>query len=415
MKTLFKSIILLASLAILFTSCNKGTDPITPGGGTGNGTSDHPVLWSYDIGFGGLEDVTPAIDDNDNVYFSMVGEDFTSVFAIGLDSDGKELWKKEFEGKVTGKVMLAGGKVFITTGYPTAIYCLNSSSGNTEWSKNLTEEYDFTDNPGLAFANNKIYLLSYSNFDGFLVTYDLAGTELIFQPSKMGFNLSVYDKSLIFHDIDTLYSYKDNGSGIGFDWKWGIPSKKKSRSLFALYDIPIGDDGSIYIRSDEAIYIVSQSGQLTKTINLDASFSQGYVSNLAITNNGDMILGKGDLVKFSLDGNIDWETDIHDGAIINPSFNTAPAISSGGNLYDGQLFGLYSVKSNGSLNWRENSETGAGTEYGNLHPPVLTHDGNIISVSAEQSMVRCFKGDGQGLATGGWPKPFGDYGNTSSK
>jgi outer membrane protein assembly factor BamB len=399
-------------LAITFTSCDKGTDPITPGGGE---TNDHPVLWSYDLGFGGLDDITPAIDDNNNSYFSMVGEDFTSVIAIGLDKDGKELWKKDFEGTATGKVMYAGGKVLVTTGYPTAIYCLNASSGNTEWSKNLTEEYDFTDNPSMAYANNKIYLLTYQTFYGFIVTYDLSGTELETVQSKVGFNLSMYNNSLIFHDLDTLYSYEDTGSGIAFSWKWGFPSTKKSRSLFALYDIPISDDGSIFIRDDEAIYIVSQSGQLTKTINLDAGFSQGYLSNLTITANNEVLLANGDLVKINGNGTIEWETNIHDGMIINPSFSVAPVISSGGNLYDGQLFGLYSVKSNGSLNWRENAETGAGTEYGNLHSPVLTHDGNIISVSAEQSMVRCFKGDGQGLANGGWPKPFGDYENTSAK
>lgn len=411
MKTILNSIILFATLAFMLTSCDKGTDPITPG----PGTSDHPVLWSYDLGFGGMADVIPAVGNNDNVYFSMVGEDFTTVIAIGLDADGKELWKKEFEGNVTGKVMLAGGKVIVTTGYPTAIYCLNASTGNTEWSKNLTEEYDFTDNPGMAYANNKIYVLTYQTFYGFIVTYDLSGTELETVQSKVGFNLSMYNNALIFHDLDTLYSYEDTGSGIAFAWKWGFPSTKKSRSLFALYDIPVGDDGSIYIRDDEAIYIVSQSGQLTKTINLDASFSQGYVSNLSITNNGDMLLSNGNVVKFSSDGTLDWESDINDGMIVNPSFSVAPVISSSGNLYDGQLFGLYSVKSNGSLNWRENAETGAGTEYGNLHPPVLTHDGNIVSVSAEQSVVRCFKGDGKGLASGGWPKPFGDYGNTSGK
>jgi outer membrane protein assembly factor BamB len=362
-----------------------------------------------------MADVVPAIDNNDNIYFSMVGEDFTSVFAIGLDADGNELWKKEFDGTATGKVMLAGGKVIVSTGYPTAIYCLNAISGNTEWSKNLTEEYDFQDNPAMAFANNKIYLLSYQFLYGFMVTYDLGGTELAVNPVNQGFNLSAYDNALFYHDLDTLYSYEDTGAGFSLSWKWAFPATKNSRTLLTLYDIPVGDDGSIYVRDDAAIYIVSQAGQLTKTINLDATFYQGFVSNVAITNNGDMILGNGDLVKISNNGTTEWATDINDGMIINPSFTSAPVISASGDMYDAQLFGLYSIKSNGTLNWRENAETGAGTEYGNLHPPVLTHAGNIITVSAEQSVVRCFKGDGQGLATGGWPKPFGDYGNTSSK
>ncbi len=413
MKYSIKTTLIIAVLAIAITSCNKDGDPVIPDPGPGAG--DHPELWSYDIGTGGMADVFPAIDNNDNMYFSMVSENYTEVIAVGLDSDGKELWKKVFTGTVTGKVIYAGGKVFVSTGYPTAIYCLNPSNGNTEWSKNLTNEYDFQDNPRMAYANDKIYALSTQFIYGFIATYDMEGTEIVVQQVSPGFNLSMYNNAIIFHDMDTVYSYEDNGSSFTLNWKWGFPAVKSSTSLLTLYDIPVGDDGSIYIRDEAAIYIITQSGQLAKTINLDATFYQGYNSNLTITNGGDMILAKGDLVKISNDGTTEWVSDINDGLIINPTFNTAPVISADGNLYDAQLFGLYSVKSNGALNWKVNSETGAGTEYGNLHPPVLTHAGNIISVSSEQSVVRCFKGDGQGLATNGWPKPFGDYGNTSSK
>ena len=360
-------------------------------------------------------DAIPAISTNNNIFFSLVGEDFSSVHVIGLDGDGNELWKKEFEGTTTSKVMYADGKVIVSTGNPSAIYCLNASSGNTEWSKNLSEEYDFEYLPRMAYANNKIYLLSAQFIYGFIVSYDMSGTELALQQVQYGSNLSVYNNSLLFHDLDTLYSYTDNGAGFDLAWQWGFPASKNSSWLFYVNDLPLGDDGSIFIRDDAGIFIVSQSGQLTKTILLDASFNTGYMSNLGITTNNDMILGKGNLVKISNDGNIEWETDINDGMIINPTFREAPVISTSGDMYDAQLFGLYSVKSNGTLNWKENAETGASTEYGNLHTPVLTHDGNIISVSSEQGFVRCFKGDGQGLATGGWPKAFCDYENTSSK
>ena len=177
--------------------------------------------------------------------------------------------------------------------------------------------------------------------------------------------------------------------------------------------MPIGEDGNIYIREDN-INIISPDGELVNTINLDASFNEGYYSNITLTSNNDILIGKGNLVKMSSTGNIEWETDINDGILINPNFNAAPVIAENGDFYDAQLFGLYSVKANGKLNWKENAETGAGAEYGNLHPPVLNHEGNIISVSAEQKVIRCFKGDGSKLASSGWPKPFADYGNTSS-
>ena len=65
MKHLFKTSIFILTLAFAITSCNKDGDPIIPDPGPGNG--NHPVLWSYDLGFGGLADVIPAIDNNDNV------------------------------------------------------------------------------------------------------------------------------------------------------------------------------------------------------------------------------------------------------------------------------------------------------------------------------------------------------------
>ena len=128
-----------------------------------------------------------------------------------------------------------------------------------------------------------------------------------------------------------------------------------------------------------------------------------------------MYLGKGDLVKLLNDGTQVWQTAITDGMIINPTFTSAPTIAENGNLYDGQLFGLYCIDSSGNLDWKINSETGGGEESGNLHIPVLNHAGNIIIVSSEQSKIRCFKGDGQALATDGWPKPYGNSANTSSK
>ncbi len=247
------------------------------------------------------------------------------------------------------------------------------------------------------------------------MSYDFDGNELWVQQTEMGFNLSIDGSSLYMHDMDILYRYDDNGTGCDLVWEWEFPDVKSSRSFNVLYDIPIGSNGNIYLRDEAYIYIVSSDGQLANTVTLDESFYLGYNSNITLTPNNDILIGKGDLAKISNSGTVVWETSIDNGMIINPSFVTAPTISSGGNFYDAQLFGLYCVKSSGTLDWKFNAENGGGDETGNLHAPVLTHEGNIVSVAAEASKVRCFKGDGQGLATSGWPKPFGDYGNTSAK
>ncbi len=413
MKKIINSVFMIVAMALLISSCGK--DPITPNPDPDPSGGDHNVLWSYDMGFGAMDDITPAIDNNDNSYYSIANGETSKVVVFALDKDGNELWKNELDASSVGKTIYADNKIFVSTDSPVSIYCINAASGSTEWVKNLTEEYDFQWLPVTAFANGRLYISSGQIMDGFLVAYDLSGNEVwVKQTYLLGgtLNLSVSGNALYFHDGNSLFRYNDNGASCDSIWEYDF-SNKSSRGMLNFYTLPIGEDGNIYIR-EENINIISPDGQLVSTINLDATYDQS-VSNITLTSNNDILIGKGNLVKMSNTGNVEWETDINDGMLINPSFATAPVISTSGDFYDAQLFGLYSVKSNGKLNWKENAETGAGTEYGNLHPPILTHEGNIISVSAEQKFVRCFKGDGNGLATGGWPKPFGDYGNTSSK
>lgn len=416
MKNILTSILALTIITLLISSCgDKNTISPLPDPGTG----DHEVLWSYEMGNGSLADITPAIDENDNIYFSIIKESGSTILTIALNKDGDELWTNETIGNITDKVTYADGKVIVVTENPVSIVCLEASNGNVLWSKNLTESYNFEWTPKIAINNNKIYASSGEFLYGFLMAFDFQGNEIWMKqgPELVGsLNLSVKDNALYFHDGSTLYRYNDNGSSCDSSWAYNFSNfknNKNERGIVELYSIPIDDDGNIYIRQDD-IYIISPQGQLIKKILLDASFDHSY-SNITLTSNYDILIGNGNLINLNSNGDKNWETSINDGIFINPSFNTAPTISSNGNYYDAQLFGLYSVKSTGVLNWKENSETGAGTEYGNLHPPVLTHDGNIISVSAEQGMVRCFKGDGNGLATGGWPKVYGDYANTSSK
>jgi len=416
MKNLINSILILSIIALVISSCGD-KNPITPTPEPGSG--DHEVLWSYDTGNGGMADITPAIDENDNIYFSMVKEDGSAILTIALNKDGEEMWTNETSGNVTDKVTYADGKIFIATENPVSIVCLEASSGNVLWSNNLTLNYDFEWIPQVAVNNNKVYLSTGQFFYGYLMAYDFDGNELwIKQGPTMGtsYSLSVDGNALYFHDGENLFRYDDNGSTCDSVWAYTYSSYKQSsanRSLLKGFTIPIDDNGNIYVR-EESIWIISPEGQLVREIILDESFYNSY-SDLTITSDNSILMGNIDLVKFSSDGTIDWVSDINDGLMINPSFTYAPIISSNGNYYDGQLFGLYSVKSSGALNWKENAETGAGTEYGNLHSPVLTHNGNIISVSSEQSVVRCFKGDGNGLASNGWPKIYGNYANTSSK
>lgn len=418
MKHLLNSILIMVVLAFALTSCDKNNNPINPDPDPSSG--DHPLLWSYDLGNGSLADVMPAIDENDNIYFSMAKEDGSGVFVFALDKNGNELWKKEVAGTSTDKVTYASGKVFAVTENPVAIHCIQTSGGSILWSKDYTAEYDFEWIPQVAINNDKVYLSTGQFIYGFLLALDFDGNELwIKQGPTMGpaYSFSVFGSELYFTDGDNLYRYDDNGTSCDSIWAYDLMEGKSSvgqKNIFDAYNVVFGTDDNLYLRNGLKIEIVSRAGQLVNQINLGDAFYNSY-SGIILTADNSIVIGNGNLLKYSSAGTMEWETDINDGWLVNPYFQTAPVLSSNGDFYDAQTFGLYSVKENGTLNWRDNAETGAGTEYGNLHPPVLTHEGNIVSVSSEQSMVRCFKGDGHGLATSGWPKVYGDYGNTSSK
>jgi outer membrane protein assembly factor BamB len=416
MRKLVNSIIIIAFMAFIFTSCDEKGDPIIP---DDPGTeTEHVALWTYDLGFGTLDDITPAIDENDNIYFAMHNMDEQNVAVFGLDKSGNELWKKVIEGVSTSKVIYDNNKVYVSSDNPYAIHCLNASSGETDWTKNFSDDYDFNISPVMALSNDRIYIYSGMIFYSYLVALDLNGNEVWLKPifDKYSMNLSVSGSSLYFYDTENLYRYDDMGTSCDSIWSYEIYAYKNSNEkmlTLALMDIPIGDDGNIYVRTQD-IHIVSPQGELVKKIELDDSFNSGANSNITLTSNNDIIIGDANLAKFNSDGNMDWITDIT-GVIVTPYFSSAATIASNGDLYDAQTFGLFCVNSDGSLDWEVTAENGGGTEHVNLHPPVLNHEGNIISVAAEASQIRCFKGDGNGLASSGWPKPFANYGNTSSR
>jgi outer membrane protein assembly factor BamB len=413
-STIFLAFILMA---IIFTSCEKETTTPNADDPDPVASEEHVQLWSYDLGFGSIEDITPAIDQNNNIYFSIADIETSQVVAFAIDMEGNEIWKTTLEGVSTGKVIFADGKAYVTTGYPTAIYCINASSGNIEWTYDLTAEYDFYDSPIIAYANNTLYLSSGQLIDGLLIAYNNDGSTKWIQQTSRGFNLSLSGNAIYFHDTESLYRYNDAGASCEFAWEVNLPevSKLKStKSMNVLSDLPIGADGNLYMRLDAGICIYSPDGNLITTIPLGDEYSMSY-SNITITSSNEILIGDndGNLVQYNNSGTMDWKTDIS-GMFVSPFFGSAATIADNGDFYDAQLFGLFCVKSSGNLGWQITAETGGGTEYGNLHPPVINHEGNIISVSSEQSTLRCFEGDGKKLATSGWPKPFGDYTNSSA-
>lgn len=411
MKKAIYSLIILAATTLLFSGCDKNGNPINPNPGGGSG--DHAELWHYDAPIKGLADIIPAIDGSGNIYFAGQEEGAAggTSHVISLDKNGNERWNVSFEESSPTHIIYADDKLFFGFGDPVKIYALNSSDGSVIWNHNLTVEYDFNWNPIIAYANHKLYISSGHTIDGFLFAYNPTnGSELWIARlyNTIAIDLAVKDDHIYIDNMEMISCFKDNGSSADSLWTW----KELGKSTRTVFDgnISISEDGNIYYRSDvDKMNIISGStGETIMQILLDDSFNNSS-SSVTVDGDGNFFIGNGNLTKFSSDGNIVWQSDINSG-LINPSFSAAPLIGENGNLYNADLFTLSSVKANGTLDWM----LGVADGVGNLHVPTMDNDGNIITYATEKGTLYCFKGDGSKLATKGWPKRYGNMGNTSS-
>jgi len=410
MKKAFYSLFILAIAAVLFSGCDKNGNPIDPNPG---GSGDHPELWHYDAPIKGLADIIPAIDGSGNLYFAGQEEGAAggTSHVISVDKNGNERWDVAFEESITTQCIYADDKIFLGFGNPVKIYALNASDGSVVWSKDLSDEYDFEWTPQMAYANHKLYFTSGQFITGFLFALNPTdGNELwismLYDNNPV--DIAIKNDHIYLDLMGKLSRYDDKGSSADSVWTWK-ESSKSSRTVLQ-GNLSISEDGDIYYRSDanEFNIISGSTGETITNIPLDESFNNSY-SSVTIDGDGNCFIGNGNLVKFSADGSMVWQSDINSG-LINPSFSVAPLIGENGKLYNADLFTLSCVKSDGILDWM----LGATDGIGNLHTPTMDNDGNIITYATEKGTLYCYKGDGSKLATKGWPKRYSDMGNTSS-
>jgi len=412
MKKQIYSLIALAFLAVMISSCGKDDTPDIPGGGGGD--NNHPELWHYDGKIKGLADIVPAIDESGNIYFAGTEEGAAggSFHFVSVDKNGNERWDKTITATgAASYVVYADGKVFVGIDDPVSIHAFDAGSGDEIWTKDYAADYDFVWMPAMAYANHTLYVSSGQIAEGFLFALNPNdGSELWINRLYDDYflNVAVDGSKIYVGGMGEVTCFTDNGGVADSTWHWEADSKA-SRG-FAFSDINIAENGNLYIREGIKVYIISSaSGQVIATADLSTEFENSS-SGLTIDDDGNFYIGNGDWYKFSGDGSLVWKTDIQAG-VINPNYVEAPAIAENGNLYNGELFSLSCVKSNGSLNWMIGTEQGVG----NLHPVVIDHDGNLITYSTEKGVLYCYKGDGSKLATSGWPKRYGSMGNTCSK
>ena len=411
MKKALYSIFAMALLAVMFSSCGKDGNPDTPGGG-GDDPGKHSELWHYDGQIVGLENIYPAIDEQGNIYLAGASEEVNSgvVHFVSVDKNGNERWDKTIDATAASYVVYGDGKVFLSTVSPVTIHVYDANSGNELWSKNYTDDYGFEWQPVMSYANRKLYVASGRFTVGVLMALNPEnGTELWLRNlyDNIAISLVVDGTGLYCGGMGKVTRYEDKGSSCDSIWYW--EESEGSRSYIG-FEITMADNGNIYTRGDYGVNILSpETGNEIKVVSLGGSFDNSS-SSITIDGDGNFYIGNGDLHKYSPDGSLEWKTDINVG-VINPNYPSAPLIGENGKFYNGELFSLSCVKSNGSIDWILGTEDGIG----NLHPVVMDNDGNLLSYSTERGVLFCYKGDGSKLATKGWPKRYGNMGNTCSK
>lgn len=363
MKNLKLSLYAMMAFIMLTSACTKKGDTLLPIAET-DGNVGHEVLWSHQIiQTSSFDDIIPAIDDNDNVYLSVADLDEGNIKVYAIDKNGNEIWNTSLDGESTSRVIFANASVFVSTSNPTSVYCLNAQSGSLNWSKNLSEQYDFSHIPYMAFANDRLYLSTGQLFDSYLMAYDNGGNELWLEPSGLGggiYSLTVVGSSLFSCNMNVIVRFDDLGNNAQNIWSKEISNYGKGKSLILLPDLPIVNN-QIFIRhGEDSLSIISTDGELVNRFAFDFGDNYMNISNLTINSSSEIFIGNGDLQKYNASGSLIWESDIHDGLIVNPSFNSAPVIANSGNLYDAQAFGLYAVTSGGSLSWKVNAENYQG-------------------------------------------------------
>ena len=405
------------------------------------------MLWSYKFSEESYNfSQVPAIDEKGNIYFAFnsrkdKNKKERALFVVtSLDKNGKKRWSKRFENSSGNlKVVYQNHKIFVVvtdkimTGNISepkiTIYAFNSSDGEVKWSTN--EKNSFHQSLlSPAISNNKLYigigqeLLSFDLENGQKKdSYEIDGNLL--------YSMAIFDKHIYFFKDDCLVRLDDVENKITKNWeicKDSFTEKDNYEKFFTNREgagLAIDSQENIYFNSSKinkysAVYSLDKYGEFRWRKEMDSTrvrFGEGLTidknDNIYSTVPGDRTK-RGYLYSLSSEGDENWRLDnsyFDDTKILEMGYQSSPTIGSNGNIYNKVEYGLNSVKSNGTLDWKHQSDNGelVVSSYSTINT-----DGNIIAIGLGRG-VACYKGDGTTLESNGWSKLYGNTGNTSSR
>ncbi len=413
--------ILFATLVLLLHSCEESVLP---------NPVDNQIdrlNWSYDfetVMALSLYNSVPVIDEAGNIYVAADVQYGGQI--IKLSAEGSEIWSVKESAFPLSRLIYFNNKLFYIV--ENELICRSATDGSELWTADAPGGYNT-----LALTPDKIYTNKFEDGGIFgcnnsLMAFDHDGNKIWETKIKYSGNdtitypnaISVNGNNIylgIFVEVDNsdfaIVSYTDEGNSVTKQWSWLAPKDYSvGGGTPRIKDFAIDDNNNLIFGMENSgtqhIFSVSNTGVTNWHT---ATTLSKIISNVTIDANGNCFVAYDKCEKIN-QGGIVWISDIKTDWQYEGLVSKAPVLSQDGNItYENISKILTSVAPDGTNLW----EQFWGCELCNdeFHNLTINRNGDIIVIT--KAGVFSFKGDGTGLSDKGWPKRYGDYGNTSSK
>ena len=415
-----KLIFPLIALTLLFQACEPGDLP------NADNTKNDRERWSYDFSTvmaASLYNQVPAIDEEGNLY--LIADVQSGGDIIKLSADGTEQWVKSENSYPLSRIIYQNNKVYYLNHQ--MLICLDAASGEKVWDTEVSGAQSI-----FAINNSKIFVARFVDEgllgSNHLVAYNLDGalvweTKIEFSEtdtvsyanaiSVNGNNIYVGVLAEVGSSEFGIINYVDEGNQVSTSWTWLAPgSFSVGGGSPRIKDFAIDDNGNLIFGMEksgtEYIFSVNPSG----ADNWNAvSNVPKIISNVSVDGDGNCYVAFDRCEKIDNNGVV-WTSSSKADWDYTSLFSKSPAIDDNGNLYYTDLSTMLTAASpQGDSLWSQ--YYGCNLCNNKSHNVTVNRNGDIIVIS--KAGVTAFKGEGTGLSEKGWPKVFGNYGNTASK
>ena len=383
--------------------------------------------WSYDFSTvmaHSLYNRVPAIDETGNIYVAADVQYGGQI--IKLADDGSEIWSVNESAFPLSRVIYFGNKIFYVV--ENDLICRSATDGSELWTADAPGGYNT-----LALTSDKIYTNKFEDGGIFgcnnsLMSFDHNGNKMWETKIKYSENdtitypnaISINGNNIylgVFAEVDNsdfaIINYVDEGNSVSKQWTWLAPEDYSvGGGTPRIKDFAIDDNNNLVFGMENSSiqYVFSVSNTGVTNWQTATTLSK-IISNVTIDADDECFVAYDKCEKVNQEGVI-WESEIKTDWQYEGLVSKAPVISHNGNItYENISKLLTSLAPDGAFLW----EQFWGCELCNdeFHNLTINRNGDIIVVT--KAGVFSFKGDGTGLSDKGWPKRYGDYGNTSSK